>query len=194
MFCSSGGNFQNNRKSRSVQRVEVSPMFDTSTDTSTSAPKFELIFRANYGILPEAAQRSDFIISGRSGGIFMQLQASGEMYLETIYILSRSGAPVRSIDVSEYMGFSKPSVSRAVGILKKGGYLLMDNDGHLTLTDAGLEVAQKIYERHTMLTDFLIRLGVGNAAASEDACKMEHVISDETFEALKRHALRYSDK
>ena len=124
----------------------------------------------------------------------MQLQESGEMYLETIYILSRSGAPVRSIDVSEYMGFSKPSVSRAVGILKKGGYLLMDNDGHLTLTDAGLEVARKIYERHTMLTDFLIRLGVGNAAAGEDACKMEHVISDETFEALKRHALRYSDK
>ena len=124
----------------------------------------------------------------------MQLQESGEMYLETIYILSRSGAPVRSTDVSEYMGFSKPSVSRAVGILKKGGYLLMDNDGHLTLTDAGLEVARKIYERHTMLTDFLIRLGVGNAAASEDACKMEHVISDETFEALKRHALRYSDK
>ena len=124
----------------------------------------------------------------------MQLQESGEMYLETIYILSRSGAPVRSIDVSEYMGFSKPSVSRAVGILKKGGYLIMDNDGHLTLTDAGLEVAQKIYERHTMLTDFLIPLGVGNAAASEDACKMEHVISDETFEALKRHALRYSEK
>ena len=124
----------------------------------------------------------------------MQLQESGEMYLETIYILSRSGAPVRSIDVSEYMGFSKPSVSRAVGILKKGGYLLMDNDGHLTQTDAGLEVARKIYERHTMLTDFLIRLGVSNAAAGEDACKMEHVISDETFEALKRHALRYSDK
>ena len=124
----------------------------------------------------------------------MQLQESGEMYLETIYILSRSGAPVRSIDVSEYMGFSKPSVSRAVGILKKDGYLLMDNDGHLTLTDAGLEVARKIYERHTMLTDFLIRLGVSNAAAGEDACKMEHVISDETFEALKRHALRYSDK
>ncbi len=124
----------------------------------------------------------------------MQLQESGEMYLETIYILSRSGAPVRSIDVSEYMGFSKPSVSRAVGILKKGGYLLMDNDGHLTLTDAGLEVARKIYERHTMLTDFLIRLGVSNAAAGEDACKMEHVISDETFEALKRHALRNSDK
>ena len=124
----------------------------------------------------------------------MQLQESGEMYLETIYILSRSGAPVRSIDVSEDMGFSKPSVSRAVGILKKDGYLLMDNDGHLTLTDAGLEVARKIYERHTMLTDFLIRLGVSNAAAGEDACKMEHVISDETFEALKRHALRYSDK
>ena len=124
----------------------------------------------------------------------MQLQESGEMYLETIYILSRSGASVRSIDVSEYMGFSKPSVSRAVGILKKGGYLLMDNDGHLSLTDAGLEVAQKIYERHTMLTDFLIRLGVSRDTAGDDACKMEHVISDETFEALKRHALRYLDK
>lgn len=124
----------------------------------------------------------------------MHLQESGEMYLETIYILSRSSAAVRSIDVSEYMGFSKPSVSRAVGILKQGGYLLMDKDGHLSLTESGLEVARKIYERHTMLTDFLIRLGVSKDTAVEDACKMEHVISDETFEALKQHALRYSDK
>ncbi|MCI6094505.1 MAG: metal-dependent transcriptional regulator, partial [Clostridium sp.] len=86
------------------------------------------------------------------------------------------------------------SVSRAVGILKQGGYLLMDKDGHLSLTESGLEVARKIYERHTMLTDFLIRLGVSDDTAGEDACKMEHVISDETFEALKQHALRYSDK
>ena len=128
------------------------------------------------------------------GGIVLHIQESGEMYLETIYILSENTGAVRSIDVGEYMGYSKPSVSRAVGILKKGGYLLMDKDGYLTLTESGLAVAKKIYERHTLLTDFLIRLGVSNAAASEDACKMEHVISDETFEALKRHALRYSDK
>ena len=102
----------------------------------------------------------------------MHLQESGEMYLETIYILSRSSTSVRSIDVSEYMGFSKPSVSRAVGILKQGGYLLMDKDGHLSLTESGLEVARKIYERHTMLTDFLIRLGVSDDTAGEDACKM----------------------
>lgn len=117
----------------------------------------------------------------------MHLQESGEMYLETIYILSKKSSYVRSIDVGEYMGFSKPSVSRAVGILKKGGFLNMDADGSLTLTDTGLEIAQKIYERHTMLTDFLIRLGVDEKTAAEDACKMEHDISDESFEALKRH-------
>lgn len=118
----------------------------------------------------------------------MHLQESGEMYLETIYILSKKGNPVRSIDIVEYMGFSKPSVSRAVGILKKGDYIVMDKDGYLTLTEAGHEIAQKIYERHTTLTDFLVRLGVGRETAAEDACKMEHDISDETFEALKRHA------
>lgn len=118
----------------------------------------------------------------------MHLQESGEMYLETIYILSKKGDPVRSIDIVEYMGFSKPSVSRAVGILKKGDYIVMDKDGYLTLTEAGLEIAQKIYERHTTLTDFLVRLGVSRETAAEDACKMEHDISDETFEALKRHA------
>ena len=124
----------------------------------------------------------------------MHLQESGEMYLETIYILSGKSDSVRSIDVGEYMGYSKPSVSRAVGILKKGGYIVMDKNGYLTLTDSGLEVAKKIYERHTTLTDFLVRLGVDKNTAVEDACKMEHDISDETFEALKRHANQYSDR
>lgn len=118
----------------------------------------------------------------------MHLQESGEMYLETIYILSAKSSSVRSVDVGEYMGYSKPSVSRAVGILKKGGYVVTDKDGYLSLTDAGTEVAKKIYERHTMLTEFLVRLGVSRETAVEDACRMEHDISDETFEALKRHA------
>lgn len=118
----------------------------------------------------------------------MHLQESGEMYLETIYILSAKSSSVRSVDVGEYMGYSKPSVSRAVGILKKGGYVVTDKDGYLSLTDAGTEVAKKIYERHTVLTEFLVRLGVSRETAVEDACRMEHDISDETFEALKRHA------
>ena len=122
----------------------------------------------------------------------MHIQESGEMYLETIYILSQKMGAVRSIDVGEYMGYSKPSVSRAVGILKKGGYLLMDKDGYLTLTESGLAVAKKIYERHTLLTDFLIRLGVNEKTAVEDACKIEHDISDETFDALKKHAKLHS--
>lgn len=123
----------------------------------------------------------------------MHLQESGEMYLETIYILSKKSSSVRSVDVGEYMGFSKPSVSRAVGILKKGGYVTADPDGLLSLTDTGLTIARKIYERHTMLTDFLIRLGVSRETAAEDACKMEHDISDETFEAMKRHAGQYQN-
>ena len=122
----------------------------------------------------------------------MHIQESGEMYLETIYILSEKTGAVRSIDVGEYMGYSKPSVSRAVGILKKGGYLLMYKDGYLTLTESGLAVAKKIYERHTLLTDFLIRLGVNEKTAVEDACKIEHDISDETFDALKKHAKMHS--
>ena len=124
----------------------------------------------------------------------MHLQESGEMYLETIYILSQKSGFVRSIDVGDYMGFSKPSVSRAVGILKKGGYLVMEKDGSLALTDSGLKVAEKIYERHTLLTDFLIRLGVSKETAAGDACKMEHDISDETFEAMKRHVEKYSNE
>ena len=116
----------------------------------------------------------------------MHLQESGEMYLETIYVLSKNGV-VRSLDVAEYMGFSKPSVSRAVGLLKQGGYLIMDRDGSLTLTEDGLGVAKKIYERHTLLSDFLVRLGVDEKTAADDACKIEHDISDESFAAIKRH-------
>ena len=117
----------------------------------------------------------------------MQLQESGEMYLETIYILTESNANVRSIDVCEHMGFSKPSVSRAVGLLKSGGYINVDKDGYITLTDVGREVAVKMFDRHRLLTDFLISLGVDADVATTDACKIEHHISDESFEALKRH-------
>ncbi|MBQ1928299.1 MAG: metal-dependent transcriptional regulator [Clostridia bacterium] len=118
----------------------------------------------------------------------MNLQESGEMYLETIHILSKKSASVRAVDISEHMGFSKPSVSRALGLLKSGGYVEADAEGHLTLTDIGLEVAEKIYERHTMLTAFLIKLGVPEDIASEDACKIEHHISDESFKAIKKYA------
>ncbi len=117
----------------------------------------------------------------------MHLQESGEMYLESIYVLARKSGAVRSLDIATYMNFSKPSVSRAVGLLKEGGFILVDKSGYITLTGSGLEIAQKIYERHTLLTDFLIRLGVDPAIAAEDACKMEHDISDSSFEAIKRH-------
>lgn len=120
--------------------------------------------------------------------VFMAIQESGEMYLETILILSKKQGMVRSMDVAAYMNFSKPSISRAVGILKKDGYVNMEKDGALTLTDAGRAIAERIYARHVMLTNFLTALGVDPAVASEDACKMEHDISEETFEALKRHA------
>ncbi|MBQ3096149.1 MAG: metal-dependent transcriptional regulator [Clostridia bacterium] len=118
----------------------------------------------------------------------MALLESGEMYLESILILSRRGGKVRSVDVSEYMGFSKPSVSRAIGLLKSGGYITVDPDGYIALTDVGTEVAERIYERHTLLTEFLVRLGVERETASADACKMEHHLSDETFAAIKNHA------
>ena len=114
----------------------------------------------------------------------MHLQESGEMYLETIYVLSKSGA-VRSIDVCEHMGYSKPSVSRAVSLLKQGGFVVVDENGHLTLTVVGKELAEKIYNRHTLITNFLVKLGVDPETASEDACKMEHDISDSTIEAIK---------
>ena len=116
----------------------------------------------------------------------MKLQESGEMYLESILVLSRKGH-VRSIDVCEYMGFSKPSVSRAIGLLKSGGYVEMDKDGYLTLTDIGKELASKIYERHNTITEFLVSLGVEKEVASADACKIEHVISDASFEAIRKN-------
>ncbi len=115
----------------------------------------------------------------------MRLQESGEMYLETIYVLSKDMPTVRAIDICEHRGVSKPSVSRAVGILKQGGYILCGEDGGLTLTAEGLSVAEKIYERHTVLTEYLVSIGVDKETASEDACKIEHVISDETFNAIK---------
>jgi len=115
----------------------------------------------------------------------VHLQESAEMYIETIYVLSQQRSCVRSIDVAEYMGYSKPSVSRAVGLLKQGGYVVMDADGFLSLTELGLQQAQKIFERHTILTQFFRSLGVSEEVASEDACKIEHVISDETFQAIK---------
>ena len=123
----------------------------------------------------------------------MVLQESGEMYLETVYILSQKGPFVRSIDVAEYMGFSKPSVSRGVGILKRDGYLNVDKDGYLTLTEAGLDRARKIYERHTVIRDMLIRLGVDEETASQDACRIEHIISDASFQAICRHVGKYTE-
>ena len=123
----------------------------------------------------------------------MAIQESGEMYLESVYILSQKGPFVRSIDVAEYMGFSKPSVSRGVGILKRDGYLNVDKDGYLTLTEAGIERAQKIYERHTVIRDMLIRLGVDEETASQDACRIEHIISDASFQAICRHVGKYTE-
>ena len=121
----------------------------------------------------------------------MALQESGEMYLETIHRLSMEQQYVRSIDVAESMGFSKPSVSRAVALLKQGGYLLVNEHGHLSLTDEGKQVAEKVFERHTVLTTMLTALGVDAETASEDACRMEHVISEQSFEAIKRHIRQY---
>lgn len=109
------------------------------------------------------------------------------MYLETILILSKTGKAVRAIDIAEYMGYSKPSVSRAVGLLKKGGYVEADEHGHLLLTAAGKASAEKTYDRHQVLTDFFIRLGVNEKTAAEDACRIEHILSEEAFAALKKH-------
>ena len=117
----------------------------------------------------------------------MVLQESGEMYLETILVLSRKSGFVRAIDVGEEMGFSRPSVSRAVHLLAEGGFVNVDPNGGLTLTGAGLEIAEKIYERHTVLSKWLISLGVDAETATDDACKIEHDLSDASFSAIKRH-------
>lgn len=116
----------------------------------------------------------------------MSLYESGEMYLESILVLSKKGSSVRAIDICEYLGYSKPSVSRALSILKKSGYVIADKNGYLTLTDEGRSVAEKIFERHRILTAVLVSLGVDPEVASDDACKIEHHISDESFEAIKR--------
>lgn len=117
----------------------------------------------------------------------MQLQESGEMYLETILVLTRRNGAVRAVDVGEEMNFSKPSVSRAVHLLEDSGYLVIDRNGFLRLTETGLAHAEKIYERHNVLSAFFRCLGVSPDVAVEDACKVEHYISDETFAAIKRY-------
>ena len=121
----------------------------------------------------------------------MSMHESAEMYLETIYTLSLNSTCVRSIDVAEALNYSRPSVSRAVGLLKKDGYLLMDEEGFLTLTEEGRALAERIYERHTVLTAALEALGVDKETAAEDACKIEHDISDRTFDAIKAHMKNY---
>lgn len=117
----------------------------------------------------------------------MTVRESGEMYLEAILVLAKKSGYVRSIDVSEYLGYSKPSVSRAMGILREGGYILVEKDGAITLTDSGKKLAETIYERHTVLSELLIRLGVDERTATDDACRIEHVISDESFQAIKQY-------
>ena len=117
----------------------------------------------------------------------MSIQESGEMYIETIYVLTRASDKVRSIDVCDRMGYSKPSVSRAIGLLKNGGYITVGADGAIAMTEVGQEVAKRIYERHTVLTEFLTHIGVNPDVAASDACKLEHSISDETLDAIKKH-------
>ena len=116
----------------------------------------------------------------------MHLLESGEMYLESIYVLHSEKGTVRSIDIAEHMNFSKPSVSRAVGLLKDQNYIVIDKDGYITLTESGAALASKIYERHTVLSKVLVMLGVDEETAAEDACKIEHVISDESMAAIQK--------
>ena len=124
----------------------------------------------------------------------MDIQESGEMYLETLLILSKQKNTVRAIDIADYMNFSKASVSRALGKLKDGRFILVDNDGYIAFTEKGRAVAESIYERHTLLTQYFINIGVDEETASADACKIEHVISEETFTAIKKHAAKFAKK
>ena len=123
----------------------------------------------------------------------MVMQESGEMYLESVLVLSQKGGPVRSLDVARHLGYSKPSISRAMALLRENGYVNIDEHGYITLTDKGSAIANKIYERHIVLTEHLKQLGVDAKTAEEDACRMEHVISDSTFKALKEHVDKNGD-
>lgn len=118
----------------------------------------------------------------------MKLKESGEMYLETIWILKQDSPQVRSVDIANHTGYSKPSVSRAVGLLKEDGYITVDRDGHISFTEKGAARASDIYEKHVLLTRLFTKMGVPEDIAVEDACKVEHNISDETFLALKKLA------
>ena len=121
----------------------------------------------------------------------MALYESGQMYLEAIYVLLQEKDKIRSIDVGAYLGYTKPSVSRAIGLLKRGEYISVDGDGYITLNQKGKEVAEQLYERHTVLTGVLMSLGVDEETATEDACRLEHVISDKSFAAVKNDYLYY---
>ena len=124
----------------------------------------------------------------------MALHESGQMYLEAIYVLSQKSNKIRAIDVGAYLGYTKPSVSRAIGILKKGEYIAVDADGYITLSPAGKQLAEQLYERHTVLSNMLMILGVDEKTATEDACRIEHVISEQSFDAVKKHYLDYQNK
>jgi len=121
----------------------------------------------------------------------MKIQESGEMYLESIFLLQKKKAAVRAIDIVAFTGYSKPSVSRAMGLLKSGNLISVDSDGHIVLTEEGMSIATRMYERHTILTKLFIQLGVPESVAEEDACKIEHVISDNTFQALKNISQKF---
>lgn len=121
----------------------------------------------------------------------MALHESGQMYLEAIHVLLQKSEKIRAIDVGAYLGYSKPSVSRAIGILKKGGYISVDDDGYITMTAEGKQVSEQLYERHTILSSLLMALGVDEDTATEDACRIEHVISDKSFAAVKEHYLEF---
>ncbi|MBE6788008.1 MAG: metal-dependent transcriptional regulator [Ruminococcaceae bacterium] len=122
----------------------------------------------------------------------MALKESGQMYLETIYVLLQKNDKIRAIDVGTYLGYSKPSVSRAIGILKKGGYISVDEMGYISLNSSGKELAEQMYERHTVISNMLIALGVDCDTATQDACRIEHVISEKSFEAVKKHYYFYN--
>lgn len=127
-------------------------------------------------------------------GFCMALHESGQMYLEAIYVLSQKNEKVRAIDIGAYLGYTKPSVSRAVGILKKDDYISVDSEGYITMTSKGEAFAEQLYERHTVLTKMLMALGVDEETATEDACRIEHVISDKSFTAVKKHYLDYNNE